>query len=359
MKSRRRGWAMLNNVPPSKSSVDINFHNISIHSKTSKYNKTNRTNDHQEDQNENTNSLRDQPLLLDVACEFISYKKEEIGRDITQSTFRTYLIRLKNLVDYLKKTRQLDILLKDINAGFVKRFERYLLYKRKVSHDHVRRVILQLKQVLDYAQLCEYIEINKISSYKLKRSPQKELVYLSEQELDRLMHYPFSSPVLRKAADLFKIQCWTGLSYCDLMRFSIKNINKDEDNKAWIYYYRKKVKRNEAILPFLPEAEEIMERYSYELPFLDNGTYNRFLKEVADALGINKHLTTHVGRKTFGMIMLNGGISLEVVSKMLGHKSIKTTEGNYAQILKRRMAKEMEHHMIRDLNKVAKLIVLR
>lgn len=297
--------------------------------------------------------------LISIANEYLKLQKKRIGTDIVQDTYRTYLIRLKNLIDFLDLTNQSDIIIDDINVKFVHQFESYLLYDRKVSFDHARRVILQLKQIIDYAQLYEYTEKNTIQGYKLKRSKSKPLVYFSEQELDRLMHYPFKSPTLRRIADLFKFQCWTGLSYSDLMRFSIKNVNRDKNNKQWIYYYRKKVKGNEAVLPLLPEAEEILKKYSYELPYFDNGTYNRYLKEVVDALGITKHITTHVGRKTFGMQMLNQGISLEVVSKMLGHKSIRTTQEVYAQILKRRIVKEMEPHLSKDLSKVAKLIVLR
>lgn len=88
---------MLNKMPSSKLALQNNFHDISLQNKASKSKKTNNTKAYQEKQNKNTSSPTDQFLLLDVAREFVAYKKEEIGREIRQSTFRTYGIRLRNL----------------------------------------------------------------------------------------------------------------------------------------------------------------------------------------------------------------------------------------------------------------------
>jgi site-specific recombinase XerD len=68
---------------------------------------------------------------------------------------------------------------------------------------------------------------------------------------------------------------------------------------------------------------------------------NAYLKEVADICSINKHLTFHIARHTFATIVtLNNGVPIESVSKMLGHKSIKTTQ-IYAKILDRKVSEDM------------------
>ena len=149
---------------------------------------------------------------------------------------------------------------------------------RKVSFDHARRVIGQIKQIVQYAHLYEYLEKDTIQAYKLKRSQPKELIYLTEQELNRLMHYSIATPIIRLSADLFKFQCWTGLSYADLASFSINNIERDNDRK-WITYRRKKLplsrtasQLTEAILPLFPEAEAISSPQVIGLPFVSPGT---------------------------------------------------------------------------------------
>lgn len=65
------------------------------------------------------------------------------------------------------------------------------------------------------------------------------------------------------------------------------------------------------------------------------------LKEIAAIVGINKNLTTHCARHTFATtVTLANNVSIENVSKMLGHKSIKMTQ-HYARILDSSIANDM------------------
>ena len=59
---------------------------------------------------------------------------------------------------------------------------------------------------------------------------------------------------------------------------------------------------------------------------------NTYLKQVMVIAGIDHKLTTHLGRKTYGHILLNSGVRLEVVAKNLGHSSSKTTAKYYAEV---------------------------
>jgi site-specific recombinase XerD len=78
------------------------------------------------------------------------------------------------------------------------------------------------------------------------------------------------------------------------------------------------------------------------LPVLTNQKMNAYLKEIADISGIKKNLTTHLARHTFATtVTLTNGVSLESVSKMLGHRSLRTTQ-HYAKILNRRVSEDMQ-----------------
>lgn len=68
---------------------------------------------------------------------------------------------------------------------------------------------------------------------------------------------------------------------------------------------------------------------------------NAYLKEIADLCQIDKELTYHIARHTFATtITLSNGVSIESVSKMLGHKNIKTTQ-HYAKILDKKVSDDM------------------
>ncbi len=78
------------------------------------------------------------------------------------------------------------------------------------------------------------------------------------------------------------------------------------------------------------------------LPVLSNQKTNSYLKEIADVCGINKELTFHIARHTFATtITLTNGVPIESVSKMLGHRNLRTTQ-HYAKILDRKVSDDME-----------------
>jgi site-specific recombinase XerD len=81
----------------------------------------------------------------------------------------------------------------------------------------------------------------------------------------------------------------------------------------------------------------------FMLPVLSNQKMNAYLKEIADIAGITKNLTTHAARHTFATtVTLANNVSIENVSKMLGHKTIRMTL-HYARILDSSIDRDMTH----------------
>ncbi|WP_245999692.1 tyrosine-type recombinase/integrase [Paraflavitalea soli] len=78
------------------------------------------------------------------------------------------------------------------------------------------------------------------------------------------------------------------------------------------------------------------------MPILSNQKMNAYLKEIADVCKIHKNLTFHIARHTFATtVTLSNGVPMESVSKMLGHKNLKTTQ-HYAKILDRKVSDDMK-----------------
>jgi site-specific recombinase XerD len=69
---------------------------------------------------------------------------------------------------------------------------------------------------------------------------------------------------------------------------------------------------------------------------------NGYLNEIADVCGITQNLTFHIARHTFApTITLSNGVPIETVSKMLGHRNLRTTQ-HYAKILDRKISQDMQ-----------------
>ena len=146
--------------------------------------------------------------------------------------------------------------------------------------------------------------------------------------------------------DLFVFSCFTGLAYIDVANLTPENI-VTLDDKQWIMTKRQKTSIATNVL-LLDIPKNIIEKYSGKtyrngklFPMLTNQRTNSYLKEIADICGIKKDLTFHMARHTFATMSLSKGVSMESVSKMLGHTNIKTTQ-IYARITNKKIENDME-----------------
>src|SRR6185437_3447713 len=159
----------------------------------------------------------------------------------------------------------------------------------------------------------------------------------------------FATERLSQVRDIFLFSCFTGLAYADLQKLRRSEISTGIDGGKWIFTRRQKTDTASRI-PLLPTAQQILEKYldhplcrnDKVLPILSNQKMNQYLKEIADVCHIDKYLTFHIARHTFATtITLSNGVPIETVSKMLGHRNLKTTQ-HYAKILDRKVSNDMQ-----------------
>ena len=163
--------------------------------------------------------------------------------------------------------------------------------------------------------------------------------YLTSDEIDKILNAEMPTKSLSQARDLFSIQILTGMAYIDLMEYDFGKL-KGADVGSVCHGKRRKT-GTEFVFVLTEKANEILERYGYRLPKLSNQQYNTKLKMIADAAGIDKELTSHMGRRSCGVVLLNAGVPIEVVSRILGHESIRITQQAYVQILDETIQKEV------------------
>jgi integrase len=167
--------------------------------------------------------------------------------------------------------------------------------------------------------------------FRCDKGKSKCRVALSLDEVRVMEAYVPRTAFEEKIRDLFIVQCYTGLAYADLMATDFTKLQAVGDDLVLIDDRQKSGQR--FILFVLPAVRRILLRYDFHLPHLAYDVYNRNLKALALAAGIQKTVTTHIGRHTFATtIALSSGIPIEVVSRMLGHTNIQTTQ-IYAKIL--------------------------
>lgn len=124
------------------------------------------------------------------------------------------------------------------------------------------------------------------------------------------------------------------------------HIKIDDAGKKWIIKPRQKTG-----IPEIPPVLRILKKYDDHsqlntnkklLPVPSNQKVNAYLKELADICGIQTKITFHIARHTFAStVTLDNGIPMDSVSKMLGHRSIKTTQ-IYAKVSCKKISDDTE-----------------
>lgn len=203
--------------------------------------------------------------------------------------------------------------------------------KRNVKQTTVFSYHKELKAYINEAIRRELIDRNPYDAIKIKRGESEDGRFLSLDEINAIKEANLPTESLNRVRDLFLLQCYTGMAYSDIMAFDFRNV--EYRDRQFVLSEKRQKTGVPFVVVLVPDAMEIIEKYNRKLPKISNVQYNLRLKLIADAAGIDKPIASHWGRRTCGMYLLNKGFSMEIVAKVLGHKSIRTTEAVYAKIL--------------------------
>lgn len=268
-----------------------------------------------------------------------------IGRGLKKVTYRKYIESFVHLKSFIKAYfKANDIKLKDLKLNFLNEYEYFLKTQKGLEQSTINKAIQRFRKVVQFALEQEYIDKNPFIGYKAKRL-QKEVIYLTDDELKSLENYDFSQTRLQQVKDLFVFCCYTGLAFKEMSNLKSENIVKGFDGNKWIRMNREKTSKP-LMIPLLPKALHVIEKYQTEdtlLPIISNQRFNSYLKEIADIVGLKKNLTHHIARKTFAStVLLFNDVSMEIVSELLGHSKISTTQDYYAKIVNKKLSETMK-----------------
>ena len=288
--------------------------------------------------------------LLELIDLHNTYKQGLVGIDITHTTLMRYKTVRLHVEQFLKEIHKRDdILLAKLKNAHAIEFEAFLKTNLNIGHNTAVKYVRNLKTIIRYGIDIELLNKDPFIKHKTKIKEVKREC-LTKRELETLVDKKVENERIGLIRDAFVFCCYTGLAYSDIQSLTMNEITIGIDGDQWIKTSRKKT-GNEVNVPLLPSALRIIEKYNDHpirlndkkvLPVISNQKMNVYLKELADICGIDKNLTTHLARHTFATtITLSNGVTMESVSKMLGHSSIKTTQ-IYAKITDTKVSREMQ-----------------
>ena len=271
--------------------------------------------------------------------------------DFAQGTVERYKTTLNHLKSFIESQFNVkDVPIAKIDYAFIMDFEFFLKTQRVCKNNTCIKYVKNFQKIFNICLDNEWITKDYFKKYK----PKPTIVdrdYLTEHELQEVQNKKFGTPRLILVRDIFLFSCYTGLAYIDVQNLTPTQISMGIDGSKWIFTNREKTD-GPSNIPLLPIVEEIIEKYKNHpkasntnrvMPILSNQRMNSYLKEIADVCGINKELTFHIARHTFATtVTLSNGVPIETVSKMLGHRSLKSTQ-IYARVLDVKVSRDMQN----------------
>lgn len=282
--------------------------------------------------------------LLSILEEHNAEHKAMVGKTVAPATYWVFEYTERLLKEFIQsKYQRNDLYLRELNLSFIQGFHSFLLSEKKMGQNSSTKHLKFLKKLLNLAVSNFYISYNPVNAYKVEREP-VEIDFLDEEELRKVINFDTPIPRFERAKDMFLFGCFTGLSYIDIKTLTTAHFEKDATGRIWIKKRRVKTGVLSRI-PLLPIAKLILDKYKGGdklLPIQDPADINKYLKDIAILCNIKKRITFHTSRHTFAStVTLANNISLEVVSKMLGHTNTRMTT-HYAKLIDRCIGDEMD-----------------
>ena len=291
----------------------------------------------------------EQTLTLDLIREYVrggfqfSYTLGELWTDYydslqkkgtTARNERKYLLTIQCFYAHILPP---ETQVADIKHRHIVDFESYL--KQQYAVPTVASMHSKMKSILLYAINHDRLSSNPFKGIKINKRL-KEVEFLTFDEIETIRQKQMPNDRLERVKDIFLFQCFTALSYCDMAALTPKDFQRNEMGQMYIRKNRVKTKIEFCTVLF-EDAEAIAKKYDYRLPVISNQRYNGYLKEIGALCGIEKELHTHIGRHTAACYLLNKGLSIEVVARILGHINTRMTR-HYAKLLDESVFKEFK-----------------
>ncbi len=260
-----------------------------------------------------------------------------------------------HLKSFIKANYQLDdIALDKLDFEFVEGFHEFLRSVKCIDNNTTVKYVQAARKITNLAIKYQWLDKDPFALYQGKLII-KNAIYLTEEELERIEKKVFSSPNLNLIKDIFLFSCYTGYAPCDVKRLTWNHVRLNFDKRLWVFAIRKKT-GTESNVQLLPKPLRIIEKYKKSTDFMGNNKLfptrsnqkvNEHLKTIAELCEIRKNLTHYVARHTFATtITLKNGVSLESISKMMGHTRITQTQ-HYAKIDDRSVSLDMINLRVR------------
>jgi len=260
----------------------------------------------------------------------VYFNKLKIDRLNSKGNYGNWDSAYKHLLTF---TNGKALTIDEIDESWLMRLKHYLLndaktpagakLKQNSALSYFNKVKASLKQAFEE----KYIRENPATRVRSIKPGETKREFLTWEDVEKIAKTKCDIPSLKRA---FLFSILTGLRWSDIVKMTWTEI-RGSNNEGWhIRFQQQKTKDFEA-LPMTIQARDIlgtkgepMEKVFIGLRY--SAYVNVALQRWMLKAGVDRYITFHCARHTHATLLLNQGVDIYVVSKLLGHKNIKTTE---------------------------------
>lgn len=230
-------------------------------------------------------------------------------------------------------TKGKDLKLVDVDETWLMRIKHYLLhdartpFETKLSQNSAHSYFNKIKATLRQAFEEKFINENPAGRIRGIKQAETNREFLTWEEVESITKATCDTKKLKEA---FLFSIMTGLRWSDIIKMKWSEVRGSKSAGWYIQFQQQKTKEHE-VLPITKEARNLLgEEQQPDERVFDGLKYstktNLALARWLARAGITRYVTFHCARHTHATLLLSQGVDIYVVSKLLGHKTIKTTE---------------------------------
>jgi integrase len=270
-------------------------------------------------------------IKADLEIDLANQSNGIISRQLKKASFIDYFKTLSekkspntkvtwdNTLNHIITFHGRKLKFEDVNESWLERFSKYLL--KEVSPNSARTYLQKVSSALNQAVKHKIILVNPFNFIDKPKKEEKEMVYLTKEEIQDIISTSFFDDEVKNA---FLLSCNTGLRFSDISSLKWSNI---KDSR--IHLTQTKTK-SPIYIPLNSNAERILELQRNNTPNIfklstHNGSVNRTLRKMIKLTSIKKDVTFHSARHSFATLLVSSGVNIYTISKLLGHSDIKST----------------------------------
>ena len=266
---------------------------------------------------------------------FLERMKRLIPSRYTKATLLKYTNTKERVREFIKHyTRRNDIYLYELDTQFMEDFDTWIRNTYKVNHNTVYKTYQRFTRFLRQEIARGNLERYPFVDYKIKMEV-KEGRYLTFQDIQSLENLELDLPKLIQTRSIFLLSVYCGMAFIDLYNLKENDLFQDEDGMLWFKTYRQKSKSRVSV-PLISNAIKhikILRSGEFDikpgklLPIKSNVHLNYEIKQIASAAKIKEPdtITFHCARRSTSSIMMKAGIPLQILQKVLSHRSLSTS----------------------------------